>query len=80
VYNPPVFFLCPTYSQNPWAQTALKGFLFLAFSSHSIVLPQGMDLAHLLPVIPGHPRGGIRRQLPGVALQLAEVVEGVGAR
>lgn len=39
-----------------------------------------MVLGQLLLVIPGHPGGGIGRQFGGVALQLAEVVEGIGSR
>jgi hypothetical protein len=38
-----------------------------------------MVLGQLLAVIPGHPRGRIGRQLGGVALQLAEIVESIGA-
>jgi hypothetical protein len=39
-----------------------------------------MVLGRVLLVIPGHPCSGIGRQFGGVALQLAEVVEGIGAR
>jgi hypothetical protein len=39
-----------------------------------------MVLGQVLLVIPGHPRGGIGCQFGGVALQLTEVVEGIGAR
>jgi len=39
-----------------------------------------MVLGQVLAIAPGHPRRGIGCQFGGVALQLAEVVEGIGAR